>query len=63
MLVVILICSASLDLRQCTPQTARSVVSMHVEQIGCASPSMAGPLISVSGVGEQEYARIRCTMR
>lgn len=63
MLVIITICAATLDLRECTPQTARSVVSMHVEQIGCASPSMAGPLISVNGVGEQEYARIRCVMR
>jgi hypothetical protein len=63
MLIVILICAANLDLRECNDQTARAVIKTHVEQIGCAGPSMAGPLVSVNGVGEQEYARIRCTMR
>lgn len=63
MLVVIMICAANLELRDCTDQTARAVIQVQSEQIGCASSAMAGPLISVSGVGEQEYARIRCTMR
>jgi hypothetical protein len=63
MLVVILICAANLELRECTDQTARAVIKVHAEQIGCAGPSMAGPLVSATGVGEQEYARIRCTMR
>lgn len=63
MLVIILICAANLELHECTDQTARAVIKVQSEQIGCASPSMAGPLISVSGVGEQEYARIRCVMR
>jgi hypothetical protein len=63
MLVVILICASSLARLECTPQTARAVISMHVQQVGCASPSMAGPLVSVSGVHEDEYARIKCVMR
>lgn len=63
MLVVILICNAALDLRQCDEHSARAVIKTHVEQIGCASSAMAGPLVSVNGVGEQEYARIRCVMR
>ena len=63
MLIIILICAANVELRDCTDQTARAVVRTHVEQIGCAAPSFAGPLTSVTGVKEEEYARIKCVMR
>lgn len=60
MLLTILICSAALSFRDCTPQTARSVVTVRVEQIGCAAPSTLAMTTGVNGVDEAEYARIKC---
>lgn len=60
MLLTVLICSAALAFNECTPATARSVVQVRVEQIGCSSPSTLAMTTGVNGVDEAEYARIRC---
>lgn len=60
MTVIVLICASSLAFRDCTPATARAVVSTHVEQIGCASPSTLAMATGPAGVDEREYFRIRC---
>lgn len=60
MLLTVLICSAALAFRDCTPTTARSVVTVRVESIGCATPSTMAMTTGVNGVDEAEYARIRC---
>jgi hypothetical protein len=60
MLLTVLICSASLAFNDCTPATARSVVQVRVESIGCATPSTLTMTTGVNGVDGEEYARIRC---
>lgn len=62
MLLTVLICSASLAFQDCTPATARSVVQIRVESIGCATPSTLAMTTGVNGVDEAEYARIRCSI-
>jgi hypothetical protein len=60
MLLTVLICSASLSFRDCTPATARSVVHIRVESIGCSTPSTLAMTTGVNGVDETEYARVKC---
>lgn len=60
MLLTVLICSGALAFNDCTPATARSVVQVHVEQIGCSSPSTLAMTTGVNGVDETEYARVKC---
>jgi len=63
MLVVVMICSNLVAFRDYRPETARMVVTKHVEQVGCASPSMAQDITSATGVDGGEYFRIRCIMK
>ena len=60
MLLTVLICSASLSFNDCTPATARSVVKVRVEQIGCATPATLAMTTGVAGADEGEYPRIKC---
>jgi len=62
MLLTVLICSAGVAFSDCTTATARSVVQVRVEQIGCASPSTLVMTTGVNGVDETEYARIKCSI-
>ena len=60
MMLTVLICSAALAFNECTPNTARSVVRVRVEQIGCSTPSTIAMTTGGNGVDETEYARIKC---
>jgi hypothetical protein len=60
MFLTILICSAALAFNECNHNTARSVVRVKVEQIGCSTPSTIAMTTGVNGVDEAEYARIKC---
>jgi citrate synthase len=61
-LVVMLICAADVPRDQCTAQTARVVISTHIDQITCGAGAIAATQ-SAAGIGEREFARIRCVMR
>jgi len=63
MIVVILICSSALARLECTEQTARAVLSVKADQIGCASPATFVMLTGGVGVGEGEFARVKCGRR
>jgi len=57
-LVVALICSSSLTREQCTPDTARAVLSFEVDRPTCAG---VGAVMFASEA--DEYVRVRCVMK